>query len=223
MNSDFEIQHDSHQLIQYNKLLYFIGVCVTAILLNHLSEALLVSDDLFIEYFSEQLSYDRIVSLLEKQKKYFWMSYIFVPLILLIKITYSSCSIYSGYFVKNIKISFNTIFYGALLSEPVFLLPKLIKFFWFLFDDQYDLIEYRYFHPFSLLNLIEVKNIMAWYIYPLQLINLFEVFYCISIAWILNKVLVVGFIKTLKIVSISYGLGMLLYIVSILFLVVSLS
>lgn len=208
----------------YNKWIYFLVICLTAIAIAEYSEIFLVDDMLFIDHFKDQLSYDRIVEILDKQRQFFWMSYIFIPLIFFVKIIYASSAIYIGFFFKNIKVSFDTVFKVALFCEPIFFLPKIIKFIWFYFiNTDYGLLDYRYYYPLSALNLVDVNDTSSWFIYPLQMTNVFEAMYAIVIAFLLAKILKMSFSKVLPLVLLSYIIGLLLWASIILFLTVTYS
>ncbi|MGD1958608.1 MAG: hypothetical protein ACFB2Y_07115 [Fulvivirga sp.] len=179
---------------------------------------------LFINHFKDQLSYDRIISILDKQKEYFWMSYIFIPLLYLVKLVYATSSVYTGLFIQSLKISFAKVFSVILVCEPIFLLPKIVKFIWFyFFETEYDLLEFRYFYPFSALSITNIESLSNWFIYPLQMANLFELLYILVVAYFLKKLLNTDYLSMLVVTLISYGVGLLLWASLILFLTVSYS
>lgn len=106
-----------------------------------------------------------------------------------------------------------------MLAEIPFLLVPLIKLFWFLFvQTDYTFNDLQYFYPLSALQLFEVKSLATWQIYPLQLVNIFELVYWILLAYWLKRLLNITLTKGMELVVTSYGTGLLLWVVFITFL-----
>src|SRR5678816_3837975 len=60
-----------------NKSLYFIFLCLSSILLTYAGKTLLISEDLYFQFFGDQLSYERITQIISIQEKWEWTSYVF--------------------------------------------------------------------------------------------------------------------------------------------------
>jgi hypothetical protein len=203
----------------------FIGIVLGNLLIIWLSRTLLINEVVFYNAYSEQLTYERSLKLFEDLKKLSWISYAFSPIILLIKFSLISLVIYIGIILSNIqiKISLGSVFKIVIASEIIFVLVGIIKFFWFyLFAGNYDLNDLGFFYPLSLLNFFsrgEVRNI---WILPMQTVNLFQLFYIVSISYGLNKVCFVNKPDSEKIVLLSYIPALVLWIALIMFLTIDL-
>jgi hypothetical protein len=91
-------------------------------------------------------------------------------------------------------------------------------------------LEDLQFQPLSTMELLNAKSIDPLFVYPLSLINVFELGYFLVLAWLLVNVIneaneerPVGFGKSLKLVTASYGSGLLLWVVFVMFITLNLS
>lgn len=119
---------------------------------------------------------------------------------------------------------FKPFFRVAIQAELVLLLPSLLKLLWFLFvQTDYSLQDLQFFYPLSLLNLFDAKAMSPYLLYPLQLANLFEVAYWFALAYGVSQLIEIPMPKAFGVVATSYGSGLLVWVVFIMFLTVSLS
>jgi hypothetical protein len=116
------------------------------------------------------------------------------------------------------------LFQIVLIAEFLFILPSLIKLIWFLFfETDYDLADLQTFYPLSLLNLIDTESIPQWSLYPIQLLNVFEVVYWCILAYGIALVAKERWPKMLGLVASSYGVGLFVWVVFITFITINLS
>lgn len=211
-------------LKDFNKMLLFGFLCSTFILVIYLTSNFLFSDQLYFSQFGEQMTYDQIKSFLDLQYKYQWVSYLILPVIYLFKLSLLSLVLLAGAIFWNIKISFKKLFQITLIAEFLFVIPSLIKLFWFLFvQKEFELQDLQTFYPLSLLNLLNVKDIPQWLLYPFQLVNVFEVIYWFLLAYGISLVARERLPKMLGMVASSYGVGLFVWVVFITFLTINLS
>jgi len=207
-----------------NKTLYFILLCMSSIFLMVAGKTMLISDELYFEFFGDQLSYDRISTIISLHKKWEWVSYAVMPVYYVLKIFLAAGCVYTGVVIAGMEISFNKIFQIALLAEGVFLFPTVVKLVWFtLIQTDYSLADLHHFYPLSAINFFERDSLDAWLIYPLQLINIFEVLYLLILAYGLVVVTRKNYARMLGLIACSYGTGLFIWTISIMFLMVHLS
>jgi hypothetical protein len=143
-----------------------------------------------------------------------------VPVIYYIKLSLIALVLQTGFFFFERKVSFSIIFKAVMLAEIPFLIVPVIKLFWFLFiQTHYDLNDLQYFFPLSALQLFDVQKLPSWQVYPLQLMNVFELIYWVLLAYWLKKLLNLSLNKSMEVVASSYGTGLLLWVVLLLSLV----
>ncbi|RIV50193.1 hypothetical protein D2V93_10420 [Flagellimonas taeanensis] len=205
-------------------IFYFSVLIVLSLGIGLLSKELLNGDNLLIESLSNHYTIEQIEEIINFQKKWEFTWSILVPLILLIKISIIAVILDTGCFLMEKKIQYGRLFGIVLLSEFIFLVPIILKTLWFhFFQKDYTLEDLQYFYPFSALNIVGHEGLDIWWVYPLQTINVFEITYWIVLAYLLDKAL-----KTpkkqntgIKIVASSYGTGLLIWVIGIMFFTLS--
>jgi hypothetical protein len=181
-------------------------------------------DQLIYNSLAERLTGDQIKSVLQQSQRWQWVGYVAMPLLLYIKVLLISTALFMGIFLSERKLQFKYVLNIVLKAEFVFLLAlcfKTIKFYFF--DKGYSLTDLGNYMPLSLESLFGYKNFEAWYIYPMQIVNLFEVAYWFVLVVLLSKALRLSKSKALSIVAGSYGAGLLIWVVGIVFITLSLS
>ncbi|WP_123803325.1 hypothetical protein [Flavivirga aquatica] len=143
---------------------------------------------------------------------------------LLLKVSLISAVINIVFVFLDKDIKYKKILNIVLKAEFIFLLAILIKTVWFyVFNQDYDLNDLQYFYPLSVLNIVGYNNIQVWFIYPLQILNLFELSYWFILAYMLGKELEVNTNKSFAIVASSYGVGLVIWVGIVMFFTLNMS
>lgn len=210
-------------LLKYNSWKYFYLFIGFSVLIMFAINYLFVSDDLYYLSFGEQLATERIEKMMEFSKKWQWLGYVFIPIVVLIRVSFTAICIYTGQFLANLKVRFRDLFKVALIADFVFLLAGLIKLVILIFFKEVSIFDDLQFQPLSLMQLFDKGSVDALFIYPFSLISVFELLYWLVLAWLLMGVVEKPFNSSLKTVASSYGTGLLLWVLFIMFLTVNLS
>ena len=204
---------------------YFIIISIFLIILGVLTKSLLDLDNLILDNLSTSITRNQLIEYLDFKKKWQWISYTIIPILLLIKTTIVASVLYIGtYFYSKTKVTFNQLFNAVIKAEFVFIGVGILKIIWFyFFQTNYTLEDLQYFYPLSALNIVGYKGLESWFIYPLQVLNLFELAYCLLLSYFVGKLaftekdkgkpMDLGF----KIVASSYGSALLLWVVVVMF------
>jgi len=199
-------------------LFKLIVISIIVILLTETTNEILDINALLYNSFAEQFTKSQIENFFLLQKKWKYISYVGVPIYLMLKTSVIASIIYIGLFFSNRDLKFKTIWDMTLKAEFVFLLLPLFKIIWFyFFQTSYTLEDVQYFYPLSALNIIGYENLEPWYIYPLQTLNLFELGYWLYLGYLIGKEIETDMDKGFKIVASSYGPALLLWVVTIMF------
>ena len=194
-------------------ILTLIILCVGVI-----SKELLKTEDLLINSLSEQLTQKQIQNYLDFNNKWQWLGYMLLPLLLFIKIIIIAFVLDMGVFFFGGEIKYKKLFNIVVQAEYVFLLVIVLKFFWFyVLQQDYTLEEMQYFYPLSMINITGYEGIQVWFIYPLQVINLFELAYWFILAYLIGKEIKTTTEKGFLIVASSYGVGLLIWVIGVMF------
>lgn len=201
-------------------ILFFI----LSFLLPFLHNYLLNIDEMQIKEASKILTKTQINKILIQGSNNEYLNFIIIPTSILIKIFTVSFVVYLGTFLFNLKTSFKKLLSLVIKLEYVFLLPILYEIIYFKFiNTTASLNDIQYFYPLSALNIVGYQGLDAWFIYPLQVLNLFELAYWLLLSYFIGnlaftekdegKPMVLGF----KIVASSYGSALLLWVAVVMF------
>jgi hypothetical protein len=91
------------------------------------------------------------------------------------------------------------------------------------FATNYTLEDLQFFYPLSAANLFAPNELEAWWVYPFQLINLFEVAYWVILAILLGRALQISTGKAAEYVIKGYGSGLLLWVLLVVFITLNFS
>ncbi len=158
-------------LLDFDKRIFFLVMVILFLIVR------LVTNDIILESIP---GYEALES--EGSLSYFHifntLSYIWTPFAFLWKFTLIAFLIWMSSFALGFKSSFRVIWQVVMLAELIFLLPELIKMIYFLSpSSDVTYLDIKTFYPLSALAFVDVSQINTKYIYPLQLINLFEIIY----------------------------------------------
>lgn len=185
---------------------------------------LLMTDELYYDSLVNKISYERISEMLVQGKKWQWLSYAFLPVLLFFKILFVVICFSIGALFLKIETGFKRFFDIAIVAEFVFLISVILKLLWFGFiKTNYTLQDLQYFSPLSAIGLFNPTELDPWFVYPIQLLNLFEVLYWVVLAYQLKPVLNEDFSSSLGFVGRTYGVGLVIWVILVMFLTVSIS
>ena len=219
MNNSFFISK-----IRGSILLPFFTIVILTELTMILTKSTLYVDKLFYDSLLEQMSYDKIQELSQESQKWAWLSYALIPVIYLIKFSLVSTCLYTGAFFSNKRLKFSELFLVAIKAETVFIFLSLFKIIWFsIFKTDYTYLDFTTFSPMSLLSIVGMESVDKIWHYPLQVFSLFEIIYWFVLAFGVKELLEKDLAPSFKLVLSSYGLGLLSWIVVIMFITATLS
>ncbi len=208
-----------------NYLIFILLVCLNVIL-AFLSQNILSSEGLIYEFYSEVLTPENLETLIENQKKWWWLPYAIMPIIVAIRSSLVALCLSIGLFFYDPekKLKFKELFNVTLTGEFVLVSVGFFKVFYFsFFKTSYTLQDIQQFFPLSYTNFLDLDNIEPWLIYPLQTLNLFEIGYFFILVMGLHEVLRNKFWKSFEMVAVSYGTGLTIWIGLVMFLTLNIS
>lgn len=210
-------------LLKQNSWKYYLMVVGLSALMAFALNYLFISDGIYYQSFGEKLATDRIAKIIEQSQKWQWLGYVFIPIIVLIRISFTATCLYTEYFVANHRVRFKDLFKVALLADIVFVLAGLAKLVILIFFKEVYTLDDLQSQPLSFLELFDRKSVDTMFIYPFSLISLFEILYWLVLAWLLSGVIEKSIVNSLKTVASSYGIGLLLWVLFVMFLTVNLT
>lgn len=204
----------------------FLILIFSYLIIRFLSDICLETRELFYDFFSEQLAKEQITQLLQTQKKWAWIGYAIIPVLILLRTSFVAFCLSIGLFFYETEntVKFKQIFRIALLGEFVLVLVGWFKFFYFYFiKTDFTLQDIQQFYPLSFINFLDLENLEPWLVYPLQMVNLFEISYFFVLVYGMHKLLKNNYWKSFEITAISYGAGLTIWLGLVMFLTLNMS
>ena len=195
-------------------------------LISYILSCFLNNEELIYNFYSELLAQDKIEEFIKSQKKWAWVGYAIIPLLILIRSSLVAFCLSIGLFFYETEnaIKFKQVFRVALLGEFVLVLVGVFKLSYFYFiKSDYTLQDIQQFYPLSFINFLDVENLEPWLVYPLQTVNLFEITYFFVLVYGMHKLLKNTYWKSFEITADSYGTGLLIWLGLVMFLTLNIS
>ncbi|MDQ8143450.1 hypothetical protein [Chryseobacterium sp. CFS15] len=205
----------------------YMMVILLYILLIYLDKSFITTNSKIIDFLTKDYPSEVVQNYMESQKKWWWLNYVVTPLLIGIKALLIAFCLN---FLKLLdlpkieEIKFSDFVFLALVAEFIFIIAgfyKFVNFHWI--NTDYTMENLQTYYPISLLNLREYISTEKWLSYPLQLVNLFELFYWIFLAWGVRELLdeKISYIKSFGLISLTYGIGLLLWAGTVCFLILN--
>jgi hypothetical protein len=208
----------------------FLVLTLLGVIISFAIHYLYIDDNLYYQTLGKQLVIQRINEMLEISRKWQWIGYAIIPAVILLRAFYTSLFLYTGLFFAELRAGYGKLFRIALLAEFVYVLAGFTKLVILIFFREVSTLDDLQFQPLSVMELFDKSQVDPLFIYPLSLLNFFELAYFITLAWLLTGMIRqagaesrTGFGKSLKLVTASYGSGLLLWVILVMFVTLNLS
>jgi len=203
---------------------YFIALSLISIITSLISKYILNTEELIVNTLMEYFSLKEIEDELVVQRNWQWLTYGFITVLTLIKVTIIASILDIGCFFFGKQIKYKKLFNIVVKAEFFFFLVIIFKTAWFyFFQTDYNLEDLQYFYPLSALNIVGYEGLQPWFIYPVQVFNLFELAYWVILAYLIDKELNENTVKGMSIVASSYGVSLLIWVVGVMFFTLNMS
>ncbi len=202
----------------------FSLICVTLFVMVYIQQKIILTDQVYFNTWSQQLAYDRVEALLKIKNKWLWVGYIMVPLIVLLQVFFVTACLTTGALLGNIQGSFRFFFGIVLRCYPVLMLQGIAMLITALLFKEIDTVaDFQQADYFSAAALIKNHDLTAWYIYPLKVLSIVEVLFWLLLSWNLSQHIGRSWMANFKFVAGSYGVGLLLWVLFIMFMQLNLA
>lgn len=196
----------------------FVAFIFLYLSITYLTNLFVLTDSFYYSSFQDRLSAEGINNLISSLKRFQWVGYLLIPVVIFLKLLVISAVIYAGVVIFDQKILFKECLRIVMVAECVPLLAALIKFGYFLISGPSTVQEMQVFYPLSVLNILHPRQLPSYLIYPLQQLNLFEIIYWLLIAVGIRTFIKKSFGYSLKIVVSSYGVALSVWVLFVVFI-----
>jgi hypothetical protein len=173
---------------------------------------------LWASTYGEQMTLARIDQLMETGKRYRFIAYLFIPLVILLRVCYNTVFVAAGNFLSDQGLHLSQIYNACMKAEIAFALMTVtrllfIEFFWNINSLQ-DLNH----TPLSLAQLPALSSLPKLALQPLSYVNLFELTYMLLLTTWFSQLNGRKFGRNFRFVLASYGAGLLVWCIVIIYL-----
>jgi hypothetical protein len=212
-------------LLKINNSTYFWSLCIASGLFTFLTKQFLYTDQLYYTALGEQFTSEQIQKLLVYQNES-WLQifgYCIIPVIIIIRVLYTSFCLYIGNLVNETHWKFKSIYIISLKADIAFCFVQIVNFYYYAFINQVKTLEDLNVNCVSLLKIVGKENIPNWLVLAYNSINLFELIYVILLILLIKTCFQKTYGKSVIFVLLTYCIGNYLYVVGLTFLYLNFS
>ena len=110
-----------------NKTQIFILLGCLYCLINILISTFVIDDQIYYNSYGEQISIERIDKMIQFKNNWEWITYIIIPISLLLKYSLVGLCIMIGVFFSGLDLSFKKAFQIVMFADIVLLLGQFVK------------------------------------------------------------------------------------------------
>lgn len=196
----------------------YLVTCLLYILILLVQESFILTDAVYFNSLGEQLTTERIAQWLETQHRWAWISYAMIPVSVALQVLLITICLNIGSVLLDYPVSFRTLFGTVVKAVSVFAVGKGVYVSILLTMEVHTLDDLFKADMFSLLGWIGKENVPFWLTYPLSVLNVFELAFFLLLAGGLALLIKRPFREMLNFVAGTYGIGLIIWILFIVFL-----
>lgn len=166
------------ELIDFDKRLFYLFLVLTFLVIRYLTNTLILESIPDYENLEKQggLMFFHIFNTL---------NYLWTPFSLLWKFTVIAFLFWSIGLMVGYKANFKELWKFALVAEVIFIFPELLRLLVYMNPSgSVTYLDIQNFEPLSALWLVGPENVEEKYLYPLSVLNIFELIY--GIVWVMG-------------------------------------
>ena len=205
-------------MINIKSFLCVILISLFYIAISWVANNIIITETFYFVSLENILSIKRIEELINLNKKNEWLTYILLPVVNTIKYSVTAMVLFIGIKLFELEVSFMNCFKIILFAEIIPLISSITKTLYFYIYPPNNFEVLQNYNPLGLSSFLKNDTIPKYLLYPIQQLNLFEVGYWLLLAYGIKSLGNVNFKKALKITSLSYGVGLLIWCIFIVFL-----
>lgn len=206
------------ELLSIKKWHFLVVLIIFQLVILFVIKYFFATEYVFYNTYADQFTFDRIKIAFESQSKYQWLGYLFLPLVFIIKVLYNTILLTTGSLLNTENGYFKSNFNICLKAEYIFVAMLLVKLASFAFFKEVNTLNDLGFIPGSLLNLFNTDEVPKWAVYPLQTINVWEVWFC----WVGTSLYAIQFgiskSKAAVLFCVPYLIGLFIWMLIVVFL-----
>ncbi|WP_209329209.1 hypothetical protein [Lunatimonas salinarum] len=156
---------------------------------------------------------------LDQMRYWSKFSLLFSVFIYVVKAFLVASLLYAGLFFADSHENqpLSRLFHVAVYAESILVIAVLIKIL-VISSGNFSYDAFMKYYPLSAINFFDAAGLHQVFVYPLQLLNAFELVYMVLLIYFLKEEVELPLLKSSRIVLSSYGVGMVCWVVLVMFL-----
>jgi hypothetical protein len=203
---------------EQNAWVVFAILCLGYTATSFIQDTMILTKDVYYNTLGERLTIDRIDEIISQQEKWRFVTYLIFPLLVATQVFLVALCLNCGTILMNYKISFTSLFKLVLRASTVFLINKLLFTFILLFSKVQVAEDLMILNKFALSGFADKDSVPQWLMYALSVVNVFEIVFWLLLAFGMTRLLQKSLKSSLAFVMATYGLGLLIWMIFIIFL-----
>jgi hypothetical protein len=202
----------------------FLGVVVFMIaLINFIIQHTFLNEQLLFNTYGDRIGYDRLKTIFSRWQSQQWLYLAFIPVSFLLKVGFTTLCVTIGAFYFTDTTSFSSNWNICLKVQYIYLLMIVVTFGDLMLLKEVNTVNDLSFIPFSFTQLLRSDHLPGWAKYPLQTVNVWELLYCLAGSYLFKLHYQVSYKRALTLFSVSYLIGLFLWVIVVVFLTVQFS
>lgn len=197
-------------------LLTFLLVLVVQLLTIYYRNTFIFNDNFYRLIIGVQLTEQQIEAHLVFVRKWQWVSYLFIPLALLLRISFTWLCLKAGSFITE-RFTEAAFWKICIQAEIVFAVAAVAGLLYTEFFVYVETLEQLSVNPFSLQVFVS-DSVPKWSSYFFNTLNIFELCYILFLAYLITEESKKKFLPSLKFVASTYLPGLALWVLLVSYL-----
>ncbi len=194
-------------------IFYFLFFIIVFFAIQVIIKHFYISESLLYEHLSENFSESSVAEKIENYEKVTFLQIIIPVIFYFFRFVLIAGFVSATLFFYNIRFKFGRIILLTILAEYTYILKQGIKLFWFgVIKNDYSLKEFYHFNWDTISAYIDISELEIYFRVPLNTVNLFTVLYVFVLAYLLSKQQNIKYLRSLKITTLAFGAGLILWI-----------
>ncbi len=202
---------------------YILIIVILSFFTYYFSESILTNE--YIRYsLSNKYSQKVIDHYLELKDKWKVVGYLWEPILLLLRTTLIAFLMQMAtFFIEPEEdIKYGKFWGVALSAEWVTVLLVMFRFIYFsAIKTNYSLEELQNYVPGTIADVYDTSNLEQWMAYPFNLVSIWEVLYWFALVIGIHEITKFSYVKSLGTVAVSYGVGLLIWVGFVMYLLLT--
>jgi hypothetical protein len=198
------------------KQVIFFAISIIYLLVAYYNHEFILTDNFINSALGYNMTSNNIKDSIDFVRKWQWVSYLFIPIALLLRICFTWVCLKAGSFItdKFTEVSFWKI---AIQAEIVFAIGAVAGLLYTEFFVNVETLEQLSANPFSLQVFVS-DSLPKWSIYFFNTLNIFELGYVLFLAYLITEESKKKFLPSLKFVASTYLPGLALWVLLVSYL-----